>query len=211
MTKQGFPQTETIEQLMRLITILMAISLFIPSYRARAQEYLSEQEIDQIREAQSIDQRTKAFIYIADRRLRVLTEANPTQSKKDEEKWGPMPKGAPAQMLIGYKRAINELMDKLEDNFEREKSNEALGKALRALAEALDRQLKVLESLQSKFTDEAELAALTDAVAVAKVAKEGALENAALIEEEEKAKKEALKKEKEKKKDKKPLPALSPV
>src|SRR5262249_33632048 len=81
-------------------------------------DYLNEQEVERIQDAQEIELRAQVFLYIANRRLKVLTGELKTQSKKEEETWGPLPKGTPEELLDGYRRAISELMDKVDDSYE---------------------------------------------------------------------------------------------
>jgi hypothetical protein len=79
-------------------------------------------------------------------------------------------------LLRHYSRAIEELMDKMEDAHDRNPKSSALKRALNILADGTDRQLKTLHSLQGDMKDEAEDRALRDAISKADEANKGARE-----------------------------------
>ncbi|NOT64385.1 MAG: hypothetical protein HOP19_29555, partial [Acidobacteria bacterium] len=54
-------------------------------------DHLTEKEVDLIREWQEIDKRIEIFTKAADRRLLLLQNPEATQTKKEEENWGPLP------------------------------------------------------------------------------------------------------------------------
>lgn len=156
-------------------------------------DYLSEDEEDEVKEAQDIDKRAKIFMKIADRRLHYATgtsdepsTAKPDPNKRphelrkgetDETKEGEsLEKLSRAELLRHYARAIEELMDKMEDAHERNPKSSALKRALNILADDTDRQLKTLKGLQPDMHDEAESRALRDAIAKAEEANSGARE-----------------------------------
>ena len=144
-------------------------------------DYLTEEEDDHVREAQSPDDRIKVFMRIADRRLAALnpsaTPADPKALKKLEQEkreWGELPKLDRTALLRHYARAIEECMAKLEDAYERNPKSSALSKALGILREATDRQLQTLRVLAKDLTDANETEALRRAIEQAEVANEGA-------------------------------------
>ncbi|HEY6328248.1 MAG TPA: hypothetical protein VI756_02850, partial [Blastocatellia bacterium] len=156
-------------------------------------DYLSGDEEDEVKEAQDIDKRAKVFMKIADRRLHYATgttdqpsTAKPDPNKRphelrkgeaDETNEGEsLEKLSRAELLRHYARAIEELMDKLEDAHERNPKSSALKRALNILADDTDRQLKTLKELQPDMRDEAESKAMTDAIAKAEEANTGARE-----------------------------------
>jgi hypothetical protein len=144
-------------------------------------DYLTEEEDDHVRKAQSPDDRIKVFMRIADRRLAALNPAPaPTdvkaQKKAEEEKkeWGELPKLDRANLLRHYERAIEECIAKLEDAYEHNPKSKVLAKALDILREATDRQLQTLRALTPAANDERESDALRRAIEQAEVANEGA-------------------------------------
>jgi len=139
-------------------------------------DYLNEQEVDRIREAQEIELRTQVFIFIANRRLKIITGELKQQTKKEEELWGPLPKGTTTELLDGYRRAIAELMEKIDDTYQRNPKVEGFKKALKRIADGTDLQLKTLAALKGTLKEDDALRTLAGAIEVAKTANDGAKE-----------------------------------
>jgi hypothetical protein len=156
-------------------------------------DYLSEDEEDAVKEAQDIDKRAKLFMKIADRRLAAATRTTdvpasvkpdpadrPHELRKgeadDSREGNSLDKLSRFELLRHYSRAIEELMDKMEDAHDRNPKSSALKRALNILADGTDRQLKTLHSLQGDMKDEAEDRALRDAISKADEANKGARE-----------------------------------
>lgn len=147
-------------------------------------DYLTEEEDNQVREAQAADQRAKVFVRIADRRIRAITgqpAAPSTGAKKDKKKsedeehdWGAVPNVSRTELLRHYARAIAECMAKLEDAYERNPKSSLLPKALTILRDATDRHLQALRALEREMKTDEELAALRDAIEQAETANKGA-------------------------------------
>ena len=147
-------------------------------------DYLTEEEDDFVRQAQDPDLRAKVFMKIADRRLEAITgktiDPNDKKAQKkaeeDERRWGTLPKLERVEYLRHYARALDELMIKLEDSYERNPKAKAFVKALDALLESTDRQLAILKTIEAQLTTDAEKRALKTAVEKADVANQGARE-----------------------------------
>lgn len=147
-------------------------------------DYLTEEEDNQVREAQAADQRVKVFVRIADRRIRAITAgqlAPSTSEKKDKKKneeeeheWGALPNVSRTELLRHYARAISECMSKLEDAYERNPKSSLLPKALTILRDATDRHLQALRALEKEMKSDEELVALRDAIEQAETANKGA-------------------------------------
>lgn len=164
--------------LVDLIFAVCCLSLAVAA-SAKAQQkrdHLTEQEADWVREMQEIDKRIEVFIKAADRRLLVLTNPAATQTKKEEEKWGPLPTGTKVELLQDYKHILEEAMEKLDDAYERNKKNELLPKALKKFKEAAERQIAQLRALAPRLTSKKERDALTEAVEEAETATKGAIQ-----------------------------------
>jgi hypothetical protein len=153
-------------------------------------DYLTEQENEEVREAQEIDSRTKVFMKIAGRRLALLTHPGVEDSgKKPNKKSGKdsdqdsdqeeqdqtrLAKLSRAVLLRHYSQAIQEVMDKLDDAHERNPKSSALTKALVALRDSTDKQLGILHSLEASAKEQAESDALRQAIKDAEEANKGA-------------------------------------
>jgi hypothetical protein len=147
-------------------------------------DYLTEEEDNHVREAQRPDDRIKAFMKIADRRLMALAGDSPAatdakaQKKLDEEKreWGELPKLPRVELLRHYARAVEECMAKLEDAYERNPKSAAIPKAFVLLRDATDKHLQILRTLSANTKDDKETRAILDAIEEAETANKGARE-----------------------------------
>jgi hypothetical protein len=144
-------------------------------------DYLTEEEDEHVREAQAADDRIKVFMRIADRRLTALnptpapTEAKAQKKAEEEDRlWGQLPKLNSAELMRHYSRAIEEVMAKLEDAYERNPKSGSIPKALALLRDATDRHLGILRSLEPGLKDDKEVAAFREALDQAEVANKGA-------------------------------------
>lgn len=151
------------------------IFLFHLSVQAQKRDHLTEQEVDLVREAQEIDLRIQVFIKAADRRLLVLTTPNATQKPKEEEVWGPLPKGTRLELLNDYKRILEEAEEKLDDAYERGASNPKIPKALSKFKEGVTKHIAQLRAFASQVTEPKEQRALAEAIEEAETVTKGAL------------------------------------
>ena len=149
----------------------------------RGGDYLNAKEIEAVRRAQESDKRAEVFIKIGDRRLLALTDASAELSDKDLEAYGPLPTGSKIDLLDDYRRAIDELMEKIDDTYQRKGRTPQFAKAMKLTSEGVDRQLKTLESLRAQLKDPEDLHYLDRAVASAKLLEEGAKGAMAEVEE----------------------------
>jgi hypothetical protein len=139
-------------------------------------DHLTEEEADRVREAQILDLRMDVFIFTADRRLLVLNNPNAVQKKKEEELWGPLPKGTRLELITDIKKIYSEAMEKIDDASARSKSDPVLAKALDKLKKAAVRQIAEMKALQPKLTEKREVNALLEAIEEAEVASKGSLQ-----------------------------------
>ena len=145
-------------------------------------DYLTEEEDEQVREAQKADERIKVFMKIADRRLIALkgepgVAADVKAQKKLEQEakdWGVLPKMARADLLRQYSRAIEECMAKLEDAYERNPKSSSIPKSLVTLRDATDKHIETLRALSPEMKTDREIAAMRDAIDQAETANKGA-------------------------------------
>ena len=140
-------------------------------------DHLTEKEVDLVREWQEIDKRIEIFVKAADRRLLLLQNPEATQTKKEEDNWGPLPKGTALELLSDYKRLLEEAMDKLEDAYERNGKDPKIPKALNKFKEAATRHLSPLRALADKLTAKTEQRALAEAIEEAETVTKGSMQN----------------------------------
>jgi len=118
-------------------------------------DYLTEQEVENVREAQLIDLRVKVFMKIAERRLLRAEDPQAPPANKDEADWGDLPSHSRADLLRQYGRAIEETITNFEEAYDRNPNDERLLKALTTFCEQTAPHLQRLDALRAKITEEA--------------------------------------------------------
>jgi len=155
-----------------LIVLTLALMSLCPSASAfqEADDYLTPQEINQLKEAQEIHLRVKVLMKIAERRLLLLENPAAEQARKDEREWGALPKASPITLLNHYVKVLDETIINIEDAHAREVDAETLYKALKTFREATEQQLPRLRALHQKVTGDDEKATLQRAIEAAELA-----------------------------------------
>jgi len=145
---------------------LISLSVLCIGVKAQTQkrDHLTEQEADLIRDNQEIDKRIEIFVKAAERRLLLLANPDATQKKKEEETWGPLPKGTKLELLQDYKRILEEAEEKLDDWFGRGGKDNLLPKALNKFKDAAAKHISQLRGLAPQLTDKREQRALAEAI-----------------------------------------------
>ena len=147
------------------LTLISSSLLFILTpAQTQKRDHLSEQEADLVRDNQEIDKRIEVFIKAAERRLLVLANPDAVQKKKEEETWGPLPKGTKLELLQDYKHILEEAEEKLDDWFGRGGKDNLLPKALNKFKEAAAKHVAQLRSFSQQMTDKREQRALAEAI-----------------------------------------------
>jgi hypothetical protein len=167
-----FPRSTVLKLcLAKLCLALVSSSVLFAASQAQTdkRDHLTEQEVDLVREFQEIDKRTEVFIKAAERRLLVLVDPNAIQKKKEEEIWGPLPKGTKLELLQDYKHILEEAEEKLDDWNNRGGNDKLLPKALNKFKEAATRHVAQLRALAPQLTDKREQRALAEAIEEAEV------------------------------------------
>ena len=128
-------------------TLLLILTLAIPAWAQRKVDYMSEPEQEMARQAQSIDNRAAVYLKIADRRIVALTAPATKLSGREIEHFGPLPTGSERDLLDDYRRAIDELMAKFDDAYDRNGKDPAFQKAVAKSLPEIYRQKRALEAL----------------------------------------------------------------
>lgn len=157
-------------------------------------DYLTKEEVEQVREAQPIDLRVKVFMKIAERRLLAAENPQALPSKNDEADWGALPKGSRADRLRQYGRAIEETITNFEEAYDRNPKDERLLKALTTFCEQTAKHLQRLEALRSNIADEATRQILEQVLDDVKLAYEDARQSEAQYKSEPELRKKEKKK-----------------
>jgi hypothetical protein len=170
-----------------LLSVLFVASSMLALSAAR-RDYLTPKEEDQVKEAQIIDKRIEVFIKVVERRLQALTNSSVApskQSQKDLEKWGELPAGTRAELIMDIANILDAAITNIDDVAVRDEKNALIPKALKKLAEAVTRFQPQLTSMREQTKDELE----RNAVAQAMGNIQEILEAAGKLQPEEKKKK----------------------
>ncbi|MEO8648194.1 MAG: hypothetical protein ABI539_03415 [Acidobacteriota bacterium] len=129
-------------------------------------DYMTDAEIELVREAQDIDLRIDVLTKMIDRRLEAagISAGGEKIRSKDSDKWGEAPKGTRLQLLGDVRsllqKAIDDVDDVAEHNDNTQTQNKTEGllfpKAVRALAAAAQRYRTALAPIAQATRDERE-------------------------------------------------------
>jgi hypothetical protein len=196
-----------------LIAVIATV-LAVPPYTAAAAEYLTEDEIDLIRDAQELPQRVSVYLKLAEKRLAFLglierSEEEKERERKAKEKAEKEAKKPPrldqtkanaknvtledmtyladftrSELLRGYIQAIEEVMNNIDDAYSRRLE---VRDSLEDLEKFTRETAPVLEKFQPK--NNGEQIALSAAIDKAKEANSGAKEAMSIVPKTEKKRK----------------------
>lgn len=157
--------------------LALALSLLAlsPVAAQRRGEYMTDDELDLARDVRRIDYRAEVFLKIAARRINAL-EGKPETYDSRMITYGPLPKGSQIDLLDDYKRAVEELMVKFDDEFSRTGMTDDLRKALALALPEVERQLKELDGMRGKLSQADADHYVDRAVAAAKELRDGTKE-----------------------------------
>ena len=142
------------------LTALFCVILFFPnSAKAQRRDYLTDQEIELVRDAQEIDLRVGVLTKAIDRRFLVLNNDTSQTKKveKDAEKWGELPKGSRSELLGDVERILQKAIDDIDDVAAHTKMDEKFfPKAMFALNDSCQSYIPKLRVLYDSAADERE-------------------------------------------------------
>lgn len=159
-------QTTAKSALFALAAFFCFALLFPLPANAQRRDQLGETETELVREAQEINLRAEIYVKAIDRRFLVINK-DASQAKrveKDSEKWGELPKGTRAELLLDIEKILQEAIDNIDNLAERDRKNELLPKAVRILAAASDRFLPQFKSQLDKTNTDIERGAILGAI-----------------------------------------------
>jgi len=156
------------------VIALCAVIQLAPAVTVVAQaprDYMTDDEIELVRDAQDIDQRIDVLTKMIDRRFAVLKidVGGAAVPSKETSKWGPAPTGTQTELLDDIKRLIEKGIDDIDNTAmhpidyaadksrsEKQKAKDAqrFPSAVRNLAAAAKRYEPPLKILSDRTTDE---------------------------------------------------------
>jgi hypothetical protein len=162
-------------------TFILVLGLFLAS-SAGAQpgrEFLTQQEIARIQDAQEIDQRVKVYLEAAALRLKTVSERLAGKESLPEE---PLEFFSVEDMLDGYYRILHAVMLNLEDasrnpKIDQKKFQTAM-KNLKSSTEAAGKQLEALKKIAEEQRKEEVWKLVGRAMEITKGARDGATASA---------------------------------
>ncbi len=174
---------------MRKISLMDAVMVFafllftfhfsLLTANAQHRDFLTDSEVELIRDAQEIDRRIEVLVHAADRRFGVLKiDVNAPVAKKESELWGELPKGERLELLFDIKRLLQKAIDDIDNISERRDSAilpdpeekhpktlaELFPKAVRTLAAAATRYKPALQKELDATTDQMQRGPILDSL-----------------------------------------------
>lgn len=151
-----------------VLSVVFCLTLLFPaSAKAQRRDYLTDEEIELVRDAQEIDLRIGVLTKAINRRFLVLTN-DQTQSKqieKDSDKWGELPKGSRTALLWDIDKILQKAIDDIDDVAEHKKMDEKLfPKAVHNLAESCQEFIPKLRTQYDQSKDDKEKGIITGAI-----------------------------------------------
>ena len=129
---------------------------------AQRRDYLTDAEIELVRDAQQIDLRIEVLVRAIDRRFEVLN--NTTAAKKDSEKWGELPKGTRPELTSDITKILQKAVDDVDDVAARSMDSKFFPKAFHKLVEAAQRFLPQFKTLLDQVKDEKERGSILNSI-----------------------------------------------
>ncbi len=160
-----------------IFLLALATVVCVGPAHAAQRDHLTPAEVELVRNAQVLDQRTDVFIKAAERRLLLLTDPQAAQAKqaqmngakqsqKDKELWGDLPQGTHADLFNDLVRIFDEAITNIDDVAARDEKSPLLAKSLRKLSATAEHCRGQLQPMRASATDneQAALDSLFDAL-----------------------------------------------
>lgn len=152
---------------LKLFTFLFLVLFSFSLVSAQKRDNMTDKEDMQVREAQELDLRIKAYIKIIDRRFMVLNTPNAAQTKevqKDIDTWGDLRTSTSQELFWDINKTLEEAIAKLDDAAERDMANPLFGKSVHLLADACQKWLPQFKSALDKTADDKEKGLILGAI-----------------------------------------------
>lgn len=143
-----------------VLTAFFCLMLFFPTLaNAQRRDYLTDEEIELVREAQEINLRINILTKAIDRRFLVINSnaSQPKQVQKDTEKWGELPTGSRSLLLWNIERILQKAIDDIDNVAAHKKTDgEFFPKAIFKLTDSCQTYIPQLKTLYDTSKDEKE-------------------------------------------------------
>jgi len=133
---------------LRILFLIAAALTATVSAEAQRRDYLTEAEVEIVRNNQDIDLRVAVLTRMIDRRFAVIgiDTGGPKLSKKSEDDWGVEPKGTRLEILTDIRLLLEKAIDdidslpsRLPEKMKNQKGDDIFAKGVRSLASSAKR------------------------------------------------------------------------
>jgi len=141
--------------------------LFSASTNAQRRDYLTDEEIELVRDAQEINLRIEVLTKAIDRRFLVINNdaSSSKQLQKDAERWGELPTGSRSRLLWNIERILQKAIDDIDDVAAHKKTeSEFFPKAIFKLTDSCQSYIPKLKTLYDSSKDEKEKGSILGAI-----------------------------------------------
>ena len=148
---------------MRILFILLTFSTLFGSVSAQRRDYMTEAEVEIVRNNQDVDLRIAVLTRMIDRRFAALgIESGGHKVKKSNDEWGEEPKGTRLELLSDIKKLLEKAIDDIdnlaarmpEKTKEEKKGENVFNKSVRSLAASSNRWIPLLRKEYDSTQDE---------------------------------------------------------
>ena len=149
-----------------VLALCFCLTLFFPA-NAQRRDYLTDEEVELVRDNQQIDLRIGVLTKAIDRRFLVINNdaSQAKQIAKDEEKWGELPKGSRPLLLWNIERILQKAIDDIDDVAAHTKTDsEFFPKAIFKLSDACQIYIPKLKTILDSSKDEKEKGSILGAL-----------------------------------------------
>lgn len=144
-----------------LLASIFCVALFFPlSAEAQRRDYLTEAEIELVRDNQEIDLRVGVLTKAIDRRFNAINN----KTVKESEKWGEPPTGTRLQLLLDIEKLLGKAIDDVDQVAERNRANKLFPKALHLLADSCTAYQPQFKTLLDTVKDAKERGAILGSI-----------------------------------------------
>lgn len=161
---------------------ILFVSILLIALPAAAQrrDYLTDDEIELVRDAQEIDVRIDILTTAIDRRFEAMKIALPAiPARKLDEKWGAAPTGTRLELLMDVKRLLQKAIDDIDDVAEhkprvpedgpltekqKKKESQRFPTAVKHLAASAERYRSALKGMVEQVADPLERGTILDSI-----------------------------------------------
>lgn len=170
----------SVKPLAFVLFAFVTILCFSDNSFAQRRDFMTDEEIEIVRDSQFIDERIDVLIKMIDRRFAALgvEVGGWKQAEKESEKWGAIPKSSRLELFVDIKKLLQKAIDDIdnlaanpdtapvrEKGDKRAKTDHQLfPKAVRNLATAATRYLPPLNSELSRTAPEVEKGPILDSI-----------------------------------------------